>query len=222
MLLPSYENITYESYFSFSFFNTVLQINNNDDDDDEEDADHHYRNVEFLLDRMGPMSASEYKHLLGKFFLKITELRKSAHEADEMRCHLELQASDHEKQLEDARLVWWCFSYIQYLLQTEMVQLWINKQLRCVTYYFHSCTMCFRGNKLSRKGQKKNKQKKRETPLILKVNLSAKMQPNTFIQGSSKKKKKSLAPFCTKNLVHILRVVFYLIYFLSFGGHYIN
>ena len=108
MLLPSCESITFESYFSFSLFNTVLQINRNDDnnDEEEEDTDHHYRNVEFLLDRMGPMSASEYKHLLGKFFLKITELRKSAHEADEMRCHLELQASDHEKQLEDARLVW--------------------------------------------------------------------------------------------------------------------
>lgn len=84
-----------------------LQINHDSNDhntDDEEDTDHHYRNVEFLLDRMGPLSGSEYKHLLGKFFLKITELRKSAHEADEMRCHLELQASDHEKQLEDARL----------------------------------------------------------------------------------------------------------------------
>jgi len=67
----------------------------------DEDVD--YRNVEFLLDNMGILSKSEYKHLLGKFFIKIIELRKSAQDSDEMRCHFELQASGHEKQLEDAQ-----------------------------------------------------------------------------------------------------------------------
>ena len=33
---------------------------------------------------------------------KIIELRKASQESDEARCHFELQASEHEKQLEDA------------------------------------------------------------------------------------------------------------------------
>ena len=41
--------------------------------------------------------------MLGKFFIKIIELRKSVQDSDEMRCHFELQASEHEKQLEDAQ-----------------------------------------------------------------------------------------------------------------------
>ena len=61
------------------------------------------RNVEFLLDQMGPMSKLEYRHLLGKFFLKVTELRRAAQRADEARCHFELQASQHEQQLQDVR-----------------------------------------------------------------------------------------------------------------------
>jgi len=70
----------------------------------EADLDH-YRNVEMLLDNMGELSRCEYKHLLGKFFLKIIELRSACHEADEMRCHFEMQASEHEKEIDDAKHV---------------------------------------------------------------------------------------------------------------------
>ena len=66
-----------------------------------EDEFDHYKNVEHLLNDMGELSVGEYKHLLGKFFLKIIDLRKDSNQSDEARCHFEIKISTLEKQLLD-------------------------------------------------------------------------------------------------------------------------
>lgn len=66
----------------------------------EEDLDH-YRNVELLLNNMGELSKTEYKHLLGKFFLRIIELRQMVNNADETRYHFEMKVSNQEKKIQD-------------------------------------------------------------------------------------------------------------------------
>lgn len=67
---------------------------------DEQDIDYQ-KNIDHLLNDMGELSIDEYKHLLGKLFLKIIELRKSHEEADEHRYHFEVKVSEQERSLHD-------------------------------------------------------------------------------------------------------------------------
>ena len=60
-----------------------------------------HEHVNRILNEMGDLTSQEYKHLLGKQFFKVIELRKTTNVADEARYQFETKISEQERKVYD-------------------------------------------------------------------------------------------------------------------------
>ena len=63
--------------------------------------DENYRKVEYLINNMGDLNLDEYKHLLGKLFIKIIDLRRDIMEIENTKHHLEMKTDSQFKTIHE-------------------------------------------------------------------------------------------------------------------------